>query len=148
MKMCAQGKARLYPSHGPLRFITSRSPLPCEKRSTWGGGWVYRLRSRDPHYQKGRKGRMDWAPRKLHPIHWFASILPQYERIELLRERGPKRTKECKRVKYLKRQGLFQITHLLEHMILLSSIALFQVNVVFFLTLIWSETLNSQLHVI
>ena len=26
------------PSHGPLRFITSRSPLPCEKRSAWGGG--------------------------------------------------------------------------------------------------------------
>ena len=26
MKMCAQGKARLYPSHGPLRFITSHSP--------------------------------------------------------------------------------------------------------------------------
>ena len=25
---------RLCPSHGPLRFITSRSPLPCEKRST------------------------------------------------------------------------------------------------------------------
>ena len=24
---------RLYPSHRPLRFITSRSPLPCEKRS-------------------------------------------------------------------------------------------------------------------
>ena len=28
----------LYPSHGPLRFLTSRSPLPCEKRSAWGGG--------------------------------------------------------------------------------------------------------------
>ena len=55
MKMCAQRKAgrrqrarrrfacRLYPSHGPLRFITSRSPspctLPCEKQSAWGGGW-------------------------------------------------------------------------------------------------------------
>ena len=49
-KMCAQRKAgrrqrarrrfacRLYPSHGPLRFITSRSPLPCDKRSAWGGG--------------------------------------------------------------------------------------------------------------
>ena len=45
MKMCAQKKAgrrqrtrrcfacRLYPSHGPLRFITNRSQLPCEKRS-------------------------------------------------------------------------------------------------------------------
>ena len=32
---------RLCPSHGPLRFITSRSPLPCEKRSTWGGGWSH-----------------------------------------------------------------------------------------------------------
>ena len=30
--------SRLYPSHGPLRFITSRSPLPREKRSPWGGG--------------------------------------------------------------------------------------------------------------
>ena len=29
---------RLYPSHGPLRLITSRSPLPCEKQSAWGGG--------------------------------------------------------------------------------------------------------------
>ena len=29
----------LYPSHGSLRFITSRSPLPCEKRSDWGG-WL------------------------------------------------------------------------------------------------------------
>ena len=50
MKMCAQKKAgrrqrarrrfacRLYPSHGPLRFITNRSQLPCEKRSAWGGG--------------------------------------------------------------------------------------------------------------
>ena len=31
MKMCAQRKAgrrRLHPSHGSLRFITSRSPLP------------------------------------------------------------------------------------------------------------------------
>ena len=47
MKTCAQRKAgriqwarrrfacRLYPSHGPLRFITSRSP----KRSAWAGGW-------------------------------------------------------------------------------------------------------------
>ena len=26
------------PSHGPLRFIPSRSPLPREKRSAWGGG--------------------------------------------------------------------------------------------------------------
>ena len=26
------------PSHGPLRFITSRSPLPCQKQSAWGGG--------------------------------------------------------------------------------------------------------------
>ena len=23
----------------PLRFITSHSPLPCDKRSAWGGGW-------------------------------------------------------------------------------------------------------------
>ena len=39
--MCAQRKAgRRHPSHGPLRVITSRSPLPCEKRSAWGGGWV------------------------------------------------------------------------------------------------------------
>ena len=35
---CAQRKAgRLCPSHCPLRLITSRSPLPCEKRSGWGG---------------------------------------------------------------------------------------------------------------
>ena len=27
-------------------------------------------------------------------IHWFASILPQYESTKLLRERGPKRAKE------------------------------------------------------
>ena len=35
MKICAQRKAgrSLYPSHGPLRLIASRSPLPCEKRS-------------------------------------------------------------------------------------------------------------------
>ena len=41
MKICAQRKAgrSLYPSHGPLRLIASRSPLPCEKRSAWGGGW-------------------------------------------------------------------------------------------------------------
>ena len=26
------------PSHGPLRFITSRSPRPCQKQSAWGGG--------------------------------------------------------------------------------------------------------------
>ena len=26
------------PSHGPLRFMTSRSPLPCQKQSAWGGG--------------------------------------------------------------------------------------------------------------
>ena len=89
MKMCAQGKARLYPSHGLVRLITSHSPLPCEKRSAWGGGWVYRLRSCDPHYQKGRGLEMDWAPQKLHRIHWFASILPQYVRTKLLRERGP-----------------------------------------------------------
>ena len=50
MEMCAKRKAgkrqrarrrfacRPYPSHGPLRFITSRSPLlPCEKWSAWGG---------------------------------------------------------------------------------------------------------------
>ena len=29
--------------HGPLRFNTSRSPLPCEKRSAWGGGWFSAL---------------------------------------------------------------------------------------------------------
>ena len=42
MKMCAQRKAgrSLYSSNGPLRLIISRSPLPCEKRSAWGGGWV------------------------------------------------------------------------------------------------------------
>ena len=41
MKMCAQRKAgrSLYPYHGPLRLIASHSPLPCEKRSAWGGGW-------------------------------------------------------------------------------------------------------------
>ena len=41
MKMCAQRKAgrSLYSSSGPLRLIISRSPLPCEKRSAWGGGW-------------------------------------------------------------------------------------------------------------
>ena len=51
MKMCAQRKAgrrqrgrrrfahRLYPSHRPLRFITSRSALLCEQRRAWGGGW-------------------------------------------------------------------------------------------------------------
>ena len=26
------------PSHSPLRFITSRSPLPWENRGAWGGG--------------------------------------------------------------------------------------------------------------
>ena len=59
-KMCVQRKAgrrqrarrrfacRLYPPHGPLRFITSRSPLPCEKRSAWGGGCheLFSLRSK------------------------------------------------------------------------------------------------------
>ena len=51
IKMCAQRKAgrrqrargrfacRLHPSHGPLRFITNGSQLPCEKRSSWEGGW-------------------------------------------------------------------------------------------------------------
>ena len=34
----ARRKAGRYPSHGPLRLITSRSSLPCEKRSAWGGG--------------------------------------------------------------------------------------------------------------
>ena len=29
---------RLYPSHGPLRLITSQSPLPCEKWNAWEGG--------------------------------------------------------------------------------------------------------------
>ena len=29
----------LYPSHGTLQLITSRSPPPCEKRSAWGGGY-------------------------------------------------------------------------------------------------------------
>ena len=42
MKMCAQRKARrrqqarLNSSHGPFRFITSRSPLPGEKRKRLG----------------------------------------------------------------------------------------------------------------
>ena len=27
----------VYPSHGSLRLITNRTPLPCEKRSAWGG---------------------------------------------------------------------------------------------------------------
>ena len=42
MKTCAQRKAErsLYSSNGPLRLIISRSPLPCEKRSASGGGWV------------------------------------------------------------------------------------------------------------
>ena len=42
MKLCAQRKAgrSLYSSNGPLRLIISRSPLSCEKRSAWGGGWV------------------------------------------------------------------------------------------------------------
>ena len=51
IKMCAQRKAgrrqrargrfacRLHPSHGPSRFITNGSQLPCEKRSAWEGGW-------------------------------------------------------------------------------------------------------------
>ena len=34
---------RLYPSHGLLRLITSRSPLPCKKRSAWGGGCCHTL---------------------------------------------------------------------------------------------------------
>ena len=59
MKMCAQRKAgrrqrarqrfayRPYPSHGPLRFITSRSPLlPCEKRSARGGSCCYFMSTR------------------------------------------------------------------------------------------------------
>ena len=35
IKMYAQRKAgrRLYPSHGPLRLITCRSPLPCENEA-------------------------------------------------------------------------------------------------------------------
>ena len=41
---------RLYPSHGPLRLITSRSPLHCEKRSAWGGGWFDRLMINLPFY--------------------------------------------------------------------------------------------------
>ena len=28
----------MYPFHGPLRFITSLKPLPCQKQSAWGGG--------------------------------------------------------------------------------------------------------------
>ena len=41
VKKCAQRKARRrHPFHGPLRVITSHSPLPCEKRSAWGGGWM------------------------------------------------------------------------------------------------------------
>ena len=53
MNMCAQRKAgrrkwaspcRLYPSHGPLRRFISRSPLPCDKRRAWGGGWYIRIR--------------------------------------------------------------------------------------------------------
>ena len=32
MKMCAQRKAG--------KSLVSRSPLPCEKRSAWGGGWT------------------------------------------------------------------------------------------------------------
>ena len=57
MKMCTQRKAvrdngrdscRLYPSHGPLRFITSRSPVPWEKQSTWGGGWYSDVVKEDP----------------------------------------------------------------------------------------------------
>ena len=54
MTMCAKRKAgrrqrarrrfacRPYPSHGPLQFINSRSPLlRCEKRSALGGGCCY-----------------------------------------------------------------------------------------------------------
>ena len=42
MKTCGQRKAgrSLYSSNGPLRLIISRLPLPCEKRSASGGGWV------------------------------------------------------------------------------------------------------------
>ena len=60
MKMCAQRKAgrrqrarqrfacRPYPSHGPLRFITSRSPLlPYEKRSARGGSCCYFMSTRN-----------------------------------------------------------------------------------------------------
>ena len=39
-KCARKGRREGDPSHGPLRFITSRSPLPCEKRSAWGGGWL------------------------------------------------------------------------------------------------------------
>ena len=50
---------RLYPSHGPLRFITSRSPLPCtlpcEKQSAWGGGWnstALIVQQNEVHYKR------------------------------------------------------------------------------------------------
>ena len=35
------------PSHSPLRFITSRSPLPWENRGAWGGGCFRAVSERD-----------------------------------------------------------------------------------------------------
>ena len=56
MKMCAQRKAgrrqRVSPAVCTLPMVTcssspvtrvSRSPLPCEKRRAWGGGWNYNV---------------------------------------------------------------------------------------------------------
>ena len=56
MKMCAQRKAgrrqRASPAVCTLPMVTcssspvtrvSRSPLPCEKRRAWGGGWNYNV---------------------------------------------------------------------------------------------------------
>ena len=37
LKMCAQRKAGRIAAHH--QSLVSRSPLPCEKRSAWGGGW-------------------------------------------------------------------------------------------------------------
>ena len=50
MKMCAQRKAGRSPAVCTLPMVpcgsspvtrVSRSPLPCEKRSAWGGGWPF-----------------------------------------------------------------------------------------------------------
>ena len=52
MKMCAQRKAgRRQRASVPFPWflavhhqsLVSRSPLPCKKRSAWGGGWLYQI---------------------------------------------------------------------------------------------------------
>ena len=51
-----EGGEEKYPSHGPLRVITSCSPLPCEKRSGRGEGWLENVLSYDNMHAQEVKG--------------------------------------------------------------------------------------------